>query len=524
MRLVFVLFGVMLWGMSAVQGNSAPEAVPTNAAVYAEAVSSLKHGHDYARAVQQMQYLVARDGANRDYRLALGCAEADRAASLGYAALWTKMLDDERAKVLQGLADFQAAHPELKGDSHGDPSATLPPLRTFVTKDDNHPFLMPVPQAVAQINTLVRDAQAQWKRALALSPTPVLRAEAENVQGWGLQQLRLLSSSGVADNSTSLSGLLLLPTQAEVVRLLTAATKDAPTDAAYWQSLGDAQYNATKNDEYVSRPEALTSYNKSLALQPKNAALWYRVYQLARRGDAGDGKANSQSALPALQHVIDSDPGNAYPYYLMAALSFHQTHYSDPHDKSEKADRDKALTAEYDAAQQDAASAALAEIERGNTCPRYAYPSYQPPYPAILTGFGIWANVLRASDLSFVNAAELRELARACGGYARIAAAHGDAFGLQRGARASIGMGMRMAGDWPVKDTEPGDGSLLAALTGTAVSFIGYSDLVKGEEQIGDAPGMQAAQAEFDALKQRYTAYRAVVKQNNNATSTYDYY
>lgn len=524
MRLMFSLFCVMLGGMSAVWGNSAPEAVPTNQAVYAEAVSSLKHGHDYARAIQQLQYLVARDGASRDYRLALGCAEADRAASLDYAAMWTKMLDDDRAKALQGLAAFLAAHPELKGDTHGDPSAALPPMRTFVTKDDNHPFLMPIPQAVTQINALARDAEAQWKRALALSPTPALRAEAENVQGWGLQQLQLLASNYLDDTGSGMKEYLALPSPGEAVRAFTAATKDAPINAAYWQSLGDAQYGATKNDEYASRPEALASYNKSLALQPKNAALWYRVYQLARRGDAGDGKANSQSALPALQHVIDSDPGNAYPHYLMAALSFHQTHYSDPHDKSEKADRDKALTAEYDAAQQDAASAALAEIERGNTCPRYAYPSYQPTYPAILTGFGIWANVLRASDLSFVNAAELRELARACGGYARIAAAHGDAFGLQRGARASIGMGMRMAGDWPVKDTEPGDGSLLAALTGTAVSFVGYSDLVKGEEQIGDVPGMQATQAEFDALKQRYTAYRAVVKQNNNATSTYDYY
>jgi len=524
MRLMFSLFCVMLGGMSAVWGNSAPEAVPTNQAVYAEAVSSLKHGHDYARAVQQLQYLTARDSANRDYHLALGCAEADRAVSLGYAAMWTKQVDDERAKALQGLAEFLAAHPELKGDTHGDPSAALPPLRTFVTKDDNHPFLMPIPQAVAQINTLARDAQAQWKRALELSPTLALRAEAENVQGWGLQELRLLSSNGLDDTGPGMKEYLALPSPAEAVRAFTAATQDAPTSAAYWQSLGDAQYADVKDSAFVSRPDALLSYKKSLALQPKNAALWYRVYQMALRGDASDGKADPQSALPALQHVIDSDPGNAYPHYLVAALSFKQTHYSDPHDKEGKPDQDKALTAEYDTAQQDAAGAALAEIERGNACLRYAYPEYQTPYPAILTGFGIWANLLRVSNMDWANYAKLRELARACGGYARIAAAHGDIFGLQRGARACIGMGMKMAGDWPVKDNELGDDSIIGALTGLAVTSIGYSDLVKGEGQVGDTPAMQQVQAEYEAFKQRQTAYTAAVRQSSNATSTYDYY
>ena len=524
MRLMFALFCVMLGGMSAIRGNSAPDALPTNDAVYAEAVGSLKHGHDYARAAQQLQYLTARDSANRDYHLALGCAEADRAASLGYAALWTKQVDDERAKALQGLAEFLAAHPELKGDTHGDPSAALPPLRTFVTKDDNHPFLMPIPQAVAQINTLVRDAQAQWKRALALSPTPALCAEAENVQGWGLQELGLLSMSSITDNSTGLSGLLPRPTQADVVRAFTAATQDAPANAAYWQSLGDAQYGPAQLEVPVSRPDALLSYKKSLALQPKNAALWYRVYQMTLKGETEGGKADPQSALSALRHVIDSDPGNAYPHYLLAALSFKQTHYSDPRDKVEKADQDKALTADYDAAQQDAASAALTQIEQGNSCLRYENLKYQPPYPAILTGFGIWENVLRMFEGSMSDYAKLRELARACGGYARIAAAHGDIFGLQRGARACIGMGMKMAGDWPVKDNELGDDSIIGALTGLAVTSIGYSDLVKGEGQVGDTPAMQQVQAEYEAFKQRQTAYTAAVRQSSNATSTYDYY
>ena len=524
MRLLSILLGILLLGPLSAGANAAPDAPPTNAAVYAEAVSNLRHGHDFARCIQQLQYLAARDSKNRDYHLALGCADADRAASLGYAAMWTKMLDDDRAKYPQSIADWQAAQAEPKSDTHGDPCPDLPPLRTFVTKDDNHPFLMPVPQAIVQINALARDAQAQWKRGLELSPTLALRAEAENVQGWGLQEIRLLSSDRITDNSTGLQDAITLPAPADVVRVFTAATKDAPTSAAYWQSLGDAQYNAPKNDGYVSRPDALVSYNKSLALQPKNARLWFRVYRLTSSGSSNVGTASPQNARSALQHVVDSDPGNAYPRYLLAGLLFGQTHYSDPHDKNEETDRDKALAAEYDAKQQASAEAALAEIEKGNNCPRDAYPTYQPPYPALLSGFGIWDNLLRLSDGGSRDNAKLRELARACGGYARIAAAHGDALGLQRGARAAIGMGMKMTGNWPVKDDGPGDSSVMAVLVGQAVVSIGYSDLVKGEGQIGDVPGMQAAQAEYDAFKQRETAYIAARRQNMDAFSIYDDY
>ena len=524
MRLLFVLLSALLSVAWPLQGSAAPDAPPTNDAVYAEAVSNLRHGHDFARATQQVQYLAARNDARRDYHLALGCAGANRAASLGYAALWTKMLDDDRAHYPRSIADWQAAQHDPKSDTHGDPRPDPPPVRTFVTKDDDHPFLMPVSQAVAQINALARDAQAQWKRALALSPTPALRAEAENVQGWGLREIRLVYSNSGTDNSMGVKGLAAPPAQAEVVRAFTAATHDAPANAAYWQSLGDAQYENVKDSEFVSRPDALLSYKKSLALQPKNAALWYRVFRMTFSSNTGDGKADPQGALPALKHMIDSDPDNAYPHYLLAALLFKQTHYSDPHDKSEKPDQDKALTADYDATQQDAADAALAQIEQGNSGVRYAYPKYQPSCPALLTGFSIWENLLRLSDMGWDDNGKLRELARACGGYARIAAAHGDALGLQRGARACIGMGMKMAGEWPVKDDGPGDNSVITVLVGIAIASIGYADLVKGEGQIGDMPGMQAAQAEYDAFRQRQTAYKAAAMQNLNATSTYDYY
>lgn len=523
MRLLPVLLALLFAALLS-EAHAAPDAPPTPAAVYAEAVSNLKHGHDYARCVQQLQYLTARTPENRDYHLALGCAEADRAVSLGYAALWTKMLDDERAKYAQGFQEWQAAQRDPKSDAYGDARPTLPSLRTFVTKDDDHPFLMPVPEAMVQVNALARDAQAQWARALALSPAQGSRAEAEYVQGWGISMLRLLASNNIEGGEAGLPKLAALPTNADAVSAFQAATKDAPTTAAYWQSLGDAQYANVKDDAFISRPDALLSYKKSLALQPKNALLWFRVYHMTRTGSDNPSTSDPHSAQSALQHVIDSDTGNAYPHYLLAALSFKKTHYSDPHDKSEKADQTAALTAEYDTAQQDAASAALAEIEQGNSCTRCTYLAYQPPYPAVLSGFGIWANLLRASDMSFFDSAKLRELARACGGYARIAAAHGDAFGIQRGARACIGMGMKMAGDWPLKDKEMGDSSLIAALVGMAVTSIGYSDLVKGEGQVGDTPAMQQAQAEYDAFKQRQTAYKAALQQNLDAFSTYDYY
>ena len=79
----------------------------------------------------------------------------------------------------------------------------------------------------------------------------------------------------------------------------------------------------------------------------------------------------------------------------------------------------------------------------------------------------------------------MRELARAASGYGRICAAHGDRAGLERGARATIGMGLKMAGDWPVRDT-PGGSEVIQTLVGVAVASIGYSSLVKGYTQMGD--------------------------------------
>ncbi len=135
-RLYIYLFG-LLAGPCFLAGRAEAEPTPTNSAVYAEALSNLKHEHDFARTVQQLQYLVARDSASRDYHLALGCAQADRAVSLGYAALWTKMLADDLAQYPQSVRDWQEprsatlkATPTATRAPHCRPPAYLSPKTT----------------------------------------------------------------------------------------------------------------------------------------------------------------------------------------------------------------------------------------------------------------------------------------------------------------------------------------------------------------------------------------------------------
>lgn len=522
---------VLLIALLITRALAAPVSPESNDAVYHHALYSLQNGHGYERAIQQLQYLTARDGKNRAYHLALGCADADRAASLGYTAMWAKTLADDRAQYPAKLAEWEAAQRDPKSDDYGHPRPDPPPDRTFITKDDAHPFLISLPQAVTRINALSKSAQAEWKLALALSRTSAERAEAQYVRGWGIHLLRLVTQGSISNGvSSALPGLAGLPKDVESVKAFASAVKDAPDNAAYWESLGDA-LRADPVDQLrldflapqyaaMSAKSPLAAYQKALALQPRNAALWFRVYQIYSHDRTG----HTPQKEDALQHMIDSDPDNAYPHYLLAGIRFRETHYSDPHDKQEEVDQKLALTATYDAAQQKAGDAALTQMEQGNAAAHYFQPQYEPPYPTLLSGFGIWRSMLIVEDVVFGENGKMREMARAAGGYSRIAAAHGDPDGAERGARAAIGIGLQMVGDWPTKDAMPGSGELINALVGFAVVGISYSDLIKGREQLKDTLATQQARAEYDALLTRENAWREVVRAHLADASEYDYF
>ena len=487
----------------------------TPAQAFSHARYNLLSGTQYARAVRQLEFCTARAPKNSEYHLALGCAEADRAASVAYAAMWTQERDEERDKYPQAVKDWQAAQRDPKSDNYGSPRPTPPPDKSFPTKDDGKAFTLTPAQAAALVGHLSQSAQTEWKQALALSSTPAQRADAEWVQGCGLRLLRLAQPKNG-------------PTQADVVNALTAATHDAPQNAVYWQSLGDALRGTdiltqiltqAINDDKNNAP-TVAAYQKSLALQPKNTPLWFRVYHM----QAKSGRDPQPDAEAAMRHAMDSDPGNAYPHYLLAALLLRRTHFSDPSDMTEPADKEKSLTATYDDAQYKDADAALSEMEAGNAAPRYAVPEYVSPAPELLTAFAFWQSTLRAADLGFGEMARLRELARAASGYGRICAAHGDKAGLERGTRATIGMGMKMAGDWPIKDRVPDNGDILHSLVGFAVTSIGYSSLVKGYAALGDDGASQAAQAEWDAFKARQALWKQAYDAATHPDSIYDAY
>ena len=485
-------------------GVSQPGDTPAQA--FRHALFNLRAGGPYLRAIRQLQFCTARDPKNRAYHLALGCAYADRAASVGYASMWTATLADDRAQHPQALKDWQKEHPTGKvseRDAYFRP--TLPPDRVFLTKDDAQPFTLPVPQAAALVGTLSQSAQAEWKRAVALSRTPTERADAEWVQGVGLRLL-VLAAQGRKD----------APTDRDAVNALSAATHDAPQNAVCWQSLGDA---LRPSDRDKSNAPARAAYHKSLDLQPLNAPLWFRLYLSQVKW----GRDPQPEAEAALRHVVDSDPDNAYPHYLLAALLFRRTHFSDINGNGPEGVA-PALAADYDAAQYKDAGDALSEIEAGNTAPRYAVPEYVPPTPELLTAFDIWRPTLRALDNVFGQMVRLRELARAASGYGRISAAHGDKAVLERGAQAAIGMGAKMSGGWPLRDTPGGGSEVITALVGFAVTSIGYSSLVKGYAQMGDAPASQAAQADWDTFKARQDTWRKAHEAATHGETEYDDY
>ena len=56
---------------------------------FSEAVKYLKQGKSFEVAMAQLEEAVRQEPGNSKYHLALGCAYADRAASLGYAESFT---------------------------------------------------------------------------------------------------------------------------------------------------------------------------------------------------------------------------------------------------------------------------------------------------------------------------------------------------------------------------------------------------------------------------------------------------
>lgn len=488
----------------------ADEAAPTPApALYKQAVLRLHEGHFFEAAMRELSEAVRQDPTNPAYHRALGDAEADRAGSLAYAAWTTDMLLNAREQYPIDLDAWQEAQKDPQSDDYGQPPPTRPPDYQFQTKDDLHYLRLTGKQAVVRIGELGRAAQAEWKQSITLAKTPGERAEMENAQGWGLLFLvRLLERTGYP--AKKIPGA---PTRDDAVKAFTAAVKDAPDKAEYWQGLGDA-YPYDSDDKSHAEP-ILAAYGRALALGVRDPALRFRLFQIQR-------DEHPKEALATLRAAAASDPGNALLQWLLSEALFQQVHYGDVSNQTQgtAAERAQALVARDNDADRQVAQEALAALERGLTARDYYVPIYRPSVPKTLRRawdyWNFWEDITAGA---FAQSARMRNLARNAAGYADVAAREGNFGQAERAARDCIAVGLRLAGDWPLRDSSLLDSAVFNALVGVAIAAIGYNELGKVAALSGDPALISHVAVEAAAFKQRADAYRKAILE---ATSSED--
>ncbi len=487
---------------------------------YATATRHLREGQVFQTAINDLQKAVSQDPKNGSYHLALGCADADRAASLGYAAVWAKQFQDARTDYPKQLADWEAAQQDPKSDGHGTFRPTPPPDEFFVhTKDDGRLFGLTETQSAAQINALSLAAQSEWRQAIALAKNPKDRAEAEYTQGWGLQILAW-ATSGVTKPIIGPDGLSSQPKPEDAVEPLEAATKDASDNAVYWQSLGDAHYNIAKDDRDTD-PVTLDAYRRSLKIKPGNSDLWYRLFDMQQKSDPDEAETDMRQAARY-------DSSNAYPQYQLAMIEFKKTKYNTRYDAADNIEQkvEAARPSMQEMQSRIAAQNAINNMERGNTAAEFRNPVYQAPLPSMLIAAWRFWETMRDTfwDIAHMTRfSDLREMARSARGYADFLVWEKNYPEAERAARASIGVGDKMAGDWPVKDQVPGDGSIMNSLVGISIAGMGYKALTQIGQSSGDASMAQQTSAEQAAFNQQVAAYKKILA-NAATISVYDLY
>jgi tetratricopeptide (TPR) repeat protein len=307
---------------------------PTAPELYKRALGHLNEGLWFEAAIAELTQAVQLDPTNSDYHLALGCAEVDRAGSLGYAACMTDQLFNAQAQYPKDLAAWQAAQNDPNSDGFSDTAPVAPPDMTFQVKDDLHHLTLTGKQAVARVIELGTAAQGEWRQAVQLAPTRQTRAQAESVQGWGLlSERRILQFTDYPEAKVPTA-----PKPMDAVVAFRSATKDDPDKAAYWEGLGDA-YPYSEFDPDTEAPQTsyaldiIRAWQKSLALATGNTGLGFKLYEVQSRHTTENPPLDPKLALETLKTVAASDPGNSLLQYGLAALLFKQTHYSDVRDR-----------------------------------------------------------------------------------------------------------------------------------------------------------------------------------------------
>lgn len=471
--------------------------------LYARAVKTLREGHFFESAIRDLTEASRRDPKNAAYHQALGDAEADRAGSLAYAAWMTDALLNARQQYPSDLAAWQEAQEDPKSDDFGKPAPPAPPDMKFQTKDDLRYLRLTGVQAVKRIGELGCAAQGEWAQAVTLSKTPADRAAQENAQGWGLLFLvRLLEQTQYPAKK-----MLGAPSREDAAKAFTAATKVDTARADYWQALGDAYpFEPYHNGDDTGK--TIAAYQRALALGSPNPPLRFRLYEAQL-------VPHPKDALATLKLASLGFGDNGLVQDLLADALFRQVKYGDVLNKPEgtAADRAQGLVAGDNDAARQVAQDALAALERGIAANDYYVPVYVMSVPKTLRRawdyWNPWDDL--SAGMVFGQAARLRNLARQASGFAAVAAREGDTDNAARACNDCVALGMKLVGDWPVRDSSPQSGEIIQALVGLAIAAIGYREL-KEVYTLSNQPLMaQQVDQRAEALRQRQKAYITAV-------------
>jgi hypothetical protein len=444
------------------------------------------------------------------------------------------MLAQYIAHFPQRLHIWQADQSDPKNYDYGERRPTAPRSRQFPLKDNGEPLLLADAAACNEANLLAAAARTEWAKSVRLARTNAERAQAEEKLGWGMLLLSRAQddrAQGMASFSMSMAdifnprviGLALVPDnlgRQPLDRLIVAATL-TPGNVLYWQAVGDGVWLDWTGgfDAAAGHSAGTRALIKSLllprldALQSHNAGVWYRLYCVVRRNDAA-------LAAVLLQRSIKYAPNCAELRYETAMALFDRTRYDGIYD-SPSDDKD-ALTRQVAKISTDADRAygdsALAQMEAGNACKTFDAPYGELSIPTAMRAAWDYWNQLDAST-SWVNwnnedtslfgeYNRYRNLARLAAGFARVAAYDHDNARASRAIAATIGIGNRMAGNWPLVDSRPDSHEVVQAIVGGAITEIALNCNVTIAEKSGDAAAIAKAKAAVNAFNARAAAYR----------------
>lgn len=458
---------------------------PGAAALYEEAELLVRRGRHYERAATLFEQAAAREPDNPAHPLARGCALVNRVASLSHAAYFAEQ--PEKASALISI----------------------------VVKDDGKRYRLTREQLATRLSGLCREARRALDQGVTLGRTSEEKAEAEYIRGWGLFVIRMYATFG---REAKTEGVLLIagvPKETEIRAGFTRATELSPNKGVYWESLGCVS---------VEDPKLQKGYfRRALDREPRNLPLWYRLYRL----ETGDTTASPLTlegrrvAQECLENAARLDITNAFPHYVLALLLLRDAEINDGIVNRNglnltSEERERATASMQSTENAVRVAKALSLVEAGNAMPRFEGPRYRPPLPRLLVPGWEYQGNLTDRDLSHMM--QLRATARSLVVVAQLRGHQKpqDAPAL-RATRATLGMGARLVGNWPTRDRDITDSSVINSLVGHAIAGIGYQALLNLANDWGDMRLKEAVTAEYDAYHQRVKEHQEAIQQNTTA-------